>query len=95
MRKKIKQQRRRVGRCKLKDPLYAPYMLTMLYVRLVKVQLISGVTPGRIENATLRTMAIKTFVNQVPRRLSQVLFGFSSLLVHIFLGGLFTFGAGV
>ena len=70
----------------------------MLYVKLVNVQLISGVTPGRIEKATLRTMAIRILVNQVPRRLNQVLLGFSSLLVHIGWegdGGLFTFTAGV
>lgn len=59
------------------------HILTMLYVRLVRVQLISGETPGRIEKATFKTIAIKIFVNQVPRRLNQVLFGFSNLLVHI------------
>lgn len=56
----------------------------MLYVKLVSVQLISGVTPGKIEKAILRTMAMRILVNQVPRRLNQVLLGFSSLFVHIY-----------
>ncbi len=55
----------------------------MLYVKFVSVQLISGVTPGKMEKAIFKTMAIKIFVSQVPRRLNQVLFGFSSLFDHI------------
>lgn len=56
--------------------------LTMLYVKFVKVQLISGVTPGRIEKAIFKTNTIKTLDSQVPRKLAQELLGLSSLFDH-------------
>jgi hypothetical protein len=55
----------------------------MLYVKFVKVQLISAETPGKMEKATFKTTTIKTLESQVPRKFAHELLGFSSLFDHM------------
>lgn len=59
--------------------------LTILYVRLVRVQLTSVLIPGTREKANFRAITMRMFVSQVPRRLNQLLFGFLTGLVAVFM----------
>lgn len=53
----------------------------MLYVRLVRVQAISRVMPGTAEKSRPRATVSRTFVTQVPRKLSHSALGFTSVLL--------------
>lgn len=83
--KPVKKEKGKLQRTRVRiPPQTIPWvsLRTMLYVRLVRVQAVSRVTPGKAEKSKPRATVRRMLVTQVPRKLSHSAFG----LINVLLG---------